>query len=753
LGAVRVHGDGARSSAPTIFVSDPTVEAEQVAQVLRRMGYGVVDVPLTMLVARVAVQHPRLVIVDSDSEGALDVVARMRELPEADDIHVLYLGRPGGTISSPEDAVVHEASGLFLRPVDVAALVRKVELLTGRAEPSQPSEGRAPDVPDVAQHGDDGANPSGGSTSPPASPPTSPGPALLPRSSPPSLPPASIRSGSNPPSDKPPSDPRAARPSKAPSKPPSKPPSDPPSGTGQLVSRRGFAVAPPLSAELRELLAEAERRVQVRPDPDSVVPSPEEEIEAVLPAELLATLDEPLEEEDEEEDGQPQSRHTAGPSGGLERTGEGSVARTTGATTGGGATPGGLQSPKPATGEEPLTHSPWLTGASQTPAGTHGGPTGPGTSSDGGSERHVRSEAAPPATTAQTEPLPAVVGRGEAMGLVARCIAARMTGTLLLTSPDAERRIVMREGDIVTAASAAEEESLLAFLGTRGDLPRETVRRLGVKFPLSGRHAAAALVARGYLRQDQMWTTLRAHAEWILVRAMQTPGARVAVDAAPGRLGDEPSVFGGSTGAEVFVDLVRRVVAPLDAIERLGGPGSRIMQGAAAELVSECALGAADLALIRAATDASLRDALASSPEGDLPTVLLALVQLGVLDVMRGGGAGGEAAEGSAPDVAALDAEAIRERIRARLELVQEGNYFAVLGVPREATGYEIRRAFLELRRAFEPSRLITPEAADLAEQVRTIVFVLEEAYDVLRDAARRERYRRALEAPENLPS
>ena len=41
---------GAGASA-TLFVSDPTAEAEQVARALRSSGYIVVDVPLAMLVA------------------------------------------------------------------------------------------------------------------------------------------------------------------------------------------------------------------------------------------------------------------------------------------------------------------------------------------------------------------------------------------------------------------------------------------------------------------------------------------------------------------------------------------------------------------------------------------------------------------------------------------------------------------------------------------------------------------------------
>jgi len=98
-------------------------------------------------------------------------------------------------------------------------------------------------------------------------------------------------------------------------------------------------------------------------------------------------------------------------------------------------------------------------------------------------------------------------------------------------------------------------------------------------------------------------------------------------------------------------------------------------------------------------------------------------------------------------EVAALEEEAVRARVKARLELVEEGDYFSVLGVSRDATGYEIRRAFLDLRRSFEPARILSPALSDLLPDVDVINQVVEEAYDVLRDPARRERYRRAIEA------
>jgi hypothetical protein len=358
--------------------------------------------------------------------------------------------------------------------------------------------------------------------------------------------------------------------------------------------------------------------------------------------------------------------------------------------------------------------------------------------------------------------LPVVLGPGDVLRVIARAIAARTTGSLCVAAIDEaqssaspprgpqviERRVVLRDGDVVTTSSTAEDESLLAFLGVRGDLPRETVRRLASKFPVHGRHAGAALVARGYLGQDQMWPTLRAHAEWLFARALQTTSGRLLLEAEPpGRLAGEPSVFGGSTGASVFVEVVRRIVPPAEAVERLGGTSSRIGDGPETRLLAECALDPTEVEQVRAAPGRSVREVLEAAPEGDLATVFFALSQLGVLEVLPAAGGGASEEDPSALDVSALDAEAVRERVRARLQLVEDGDYFALLGVPRDATGYELRRAFLELRRAFDPSRVLTTEVSDLADDVRKIATVLEEAYDILKDAARRERYRRAIDA------
>jgi hypothetical protein len=681
-GGARRDEDGARSSGAafpvSVFMSDPTAEAERVTRALRARGCAVVDVPQSMLVARVAVQRPRVILLDADGVGALDVAARIRQIPDAEDIHVLFLGRPGGAVASPEDAVARAGGGLFVRPVDVSALVERVVALVGTAEP--------PSAP-----------PSVLPRSVPAHPMVSSGP---------SLPPASMRVP------------------------------DPIVADGGSL-RKLAGIAPPVSAELQQLLAEAEQRANATQGKESTAPSPDEEIEAVLPAELLASLDEALDEDEDEDDvAAPHRAPSTGSGTGRERT-DGGGSRTTGAsTTGSGATPAAPATQGPVAKESvpPPTEM-----ASRTQAESQGS----------------NAEATPAREDEGDASLafPPVLGGGDATRAVARAIALRTTASLCFAVDGIERRVLFREGDIATAASTGPEETLLAFLGTRGDLPRETVRRLATKFPPFGRHGGAALVAKGYLRQDQMWPTLRAHSEWVVTRVLQMGHGILALEPeAPGRLAAEPNVFGGSSGAEVFVDLVRRTVPSEEAIARLGGLSSRLLAGPSTALLEETALGAPDLEAMRAAVGQSLRDLLDRAPDGDRATVILALAELGVFEVVEAGAEGDDADRGSAPDVAALDTEAVRERVRARLQVVEDGDYFAVLGVARDATGYEVRRAYLDLRRSFDASHVLTVETAALAPEVRKITSVLDEAYEILKDGARRERYRRAIEASPDLP-
>ncbi|MGC4067803.1 MAG: hypothetical protein QM784_24765 [Polyangiaceae bacterium] len=353
---------------------------------------------------------------------------------------------------------------------------------------------------------------------------------------------------------------------------------------------------------------------------------------------------------------------------------------------------------------------------------------------------------APPHEERGTIEIPAALGPGDVIRALSRCVRGRYSGALAIEDESGIRRVVFREGDFVMVASGIEGESLVSFLIQRGDLDGDAAR-LTRKLPQFGRHAGAALIAHGYLRQDELWPVLRAHAEWLLGRALSVSQGSAGLEGElSARLQAEPAVFGGTPGAEVLVEIVRRNIGPEMSVEALGGSKVRISRGAQAQLLGECALTSQEVVLVEQAQAVPLSEVLHRAPSPDFASAVYALVELGVLQTMA------PAVEAKArserpPQRDGLDDEAVRARVGLRRALVDEGDYFALLGVARESTGYEVRHAYLALRREFEPSRLLTASTADLREDVDLIVEVLDEAYDVLREPARRERYRRALDA------
>ncbi|MDB5213376.1 MAG: large Ala/Glu-rich protein [Myxococcaceae bacterium] len=830
-GSGRPEGS-APGRSPIVFVSDASAEASLLGDTLRGAGYVVVDVPISMLSARVAAQRPNIVLIDVDAEAVLDELARLRKLPGSGSIDFVYVGGGEGIVKNAEDALSSDGSAFFLRPVDVGALVRKIEALTGG--PVARPEGRPSTPPPSLAIGRAAVG------APSSRVPSSSRPPLSNRGPISSRIPASQGQGRDliPPSDRP-STPSLPAPGVRTPGPPL------PMSTTSLAdlvdAPRSFASFGTVSHELQQLLADAELRAEVMSSPDVAMPSPEEEIEAVLPADVLASLDEPIDGDEDEEPGSPDGAPRTGPGASGHDRDVGTGAHAKGTTAGGSRQQTtGSHVRAPSTGssqtnerrvanDTPAARSGTGGGISTTPTSMtmrprttdavppslafdtrnearsdirrptidegepgQGGQGGYGAAHGAGSAQppqppprpsswhpppSIPSAAPPPADLRgpSVKPAPAatpavVLGAFDARRFFAEAIARRATGALCFESEGVVRRIVMREGDLVAAASGGELESLVHFLAARGELSRDEAPRLAAKIPPYGRHAGAALVAHGWLRQDQLWQVLRAHAEWIAAAILRlTRGTAQLEPDPPGRLRGEPSVFGAATGSEIFVDLVRRSVSLEDALERLGGEGSRVADGPNHGLLAECNLPAQDIELLHRARGGSIADLLARATDGEIVAVIHALALLGVLEVVpapdfgragreardgregrdREGREGRDARGGAAADaeVAALDEEAIRGRVRARLELVEEGDYFSVLGVTRDATGYEIRRAFIELRRAFEPSRILTPRLVDLTEDVRKIIIVIEEAYEILRDNARRERYRRAIDA------
>ncbi|HEY3497551.1 MAG TPA: DnaJ domain-containing protein [Polyangiaceae bacterium] len=835
------------SQGALIFMSDASAEAERLSGALRARSYWVVDVPLGLLAGRVAVQRPAVVICDADAPGTLETMNRMQIAAGGRAIDVLLIAESTEAPSEGRTELERQASGVFTRPVDPDELVRKIEQIIGPpgSRPSSPSgpvsAGRSPVLVTATRRPYRYEGPKVGARGPgPLS--GAPPPALSPSVAPSGPPSATSSAPPAPPGSTPSSAPSVVPPSARTS---SAPPGGLPPARGGSVMPQAIGAVPHarLSPELELLLGRAEQRVRSSAGGPALAErlSPDAEVEAVLPADLLAALDEPL-EADDDDDGDDSVAGTAGGSESGSRgtrgtpepgtaTGGRTVSRAEGtanasfrseATSSAGPrsepTSSALgntrgdpksSSDHPQFANEPPTAPPArpIPVAPQSvrmntaleldppvesrPGGAESRPGGvesrPGAITNAGSDpspssapvieapstRPPRPDVAPdrrqeptfpyaaskPLQPEPSDPQPIAravpdisptLGSGGGLRALARAVAARFTGAIAFEDATGIRRVVFRDGDFVTAASSAEGETLVAFLAQRGDLAPDAVQRVGRRLPPFGRHAGAALVAQGHLRQDELWAVLRAHAEWLIARVAGMQGGAASLEhEVPQRLQTEPGVFGGATGAEVLVEITRRVAPPADAVARLGGRDVRFGFGGRRVLLAECALSDAENALAETAEGATLGELLKRAGADDFACVAWALVELGILSTASEARRPAPTPEAAAdPDAwDPLDTTAFRARVAARRALVEEGDYFALLGVSRTATHYDLRRAYQTLRRDLDPSRMITAATIDLREDVDSILEVIDEAYDILRDPVRRERYRRALDA------
>ena len=710
---------------PTIYVCDPSVEATRIESALAQAGYEVVDVPRHRLVDRVRLERPAAIVLDVAEEAALAVVAQIRGTNGGEGVHVLFVAARGGPLRDAEDALMRDGSGLFLRPIDPASLVRKVEALVGPGDLSRDRHVR-PRAP-VQNAPDD--LPSGRTLE--AQAPTS------------------------------------------------------------MLARE--TSLPELAEDIRAMLAAADARA-AQLDLSGAAPplDGEREIDLVLgPDDLagIAPVEDAVGSERELEDGR---AVTSGTGSGRSRSDEersltqnpAQVAkqRRTTASTGLGApqgtgtrsstTPGYLATPNPPAARATAAEAPArsireaalamprvpsssaLEGAESAPIHTPTIATPslgvPHLGVISGGSRGLLSE--PPHTTATLPPaapealvsVPRVLTERAAPALIAALLRRHASGVLTFAEAGASRAITLRDGDISGAQSTYPEDALVTLLDQRGLVSRATLGPLSLS-PIP-RLACAALVARGFLAQDDLWPALRIHGEHV-VRAMLA-SSRGAVSFVEGRLPDDgPSPFGALSGGAVFVRcfcLAQEVATFRDRAAHRAfelTPGPRFDD-------RDDVLGGADVnhdlaPFLHVLIDAAVGDRI----EPALVT-LEALVHLDILTVIDRIAVDERPTPAPTAGSAFLDADALRQRIASRRRLVDEADYFALLGLTPTANAFEVRQAYLEFRRAFEPARVLQhPELRTLEDDLKTVLDVVEEAYQVLRDDARRERYRRAIGA------
>jgi DNA-binding NarL/FixJ family response regulator len=334
-----------------------------------------------------------------------------------------------------------------------------------------------------------------------------------------------------------------------------------------------------------------------------------------------------------------------------------------------------------------------------------------------------------------------VRGVSDASLLLAKLFAQNTTGRIGFRRDEIEKVVHFDQGRPVWASSNEPGDRMGELLVREGKITLSQYERCQTQVAQSGRRMGEILVDFGYLKRRELLPAVRRHVEDIVYSLFGWDHGHylITIDTAASveriRMSRHP--------AALILEGVRRKL-DRKTLERLVGPASTVIEVRdkvrlggiinTADLAAEerSALGAFD-----AQADLAAVARTAGVDTADILPLAWGLVVLG-LAIARRADAG---LEESTALVGETDLAIDRERVRARWELVTEADYFALLGVRRDATGFEIRRAYQSARRDFASDCFPVDLRRELARELDDIATVLDEAFRVLRDDRLRVTY------------
>jgi len=342
-----------------------------------------------------------------------------------------------------------------------------------------------------------------------------------------------------------------------------------------------------------------------------------------------------------------------------------------------------------------------------------------------------------PPVAPEVPPPPAELARGSlaetpAPRLLALAARHRLTGRLDFTG-EAPRSLYFEEGRVVGATSGAPHERVEELALRLGLVTREQHRQAATgSSGLPTRRAAMVLLDRGFLKPTELTPLVRRRTEEVVFALFLDQGGSFAWT--PGRVPAEERIALERGTLALAIEGVRRKWLDPQLQGILGSPATVLGPAAQAPPGVELGLSPGEQRLLALADGLrTVEEIVADSPLDPLATrqCLTALVVAGVLSLRYQAG----------PEARSAGASIDLARVREKLDQVRRADYFAILGLPRHSTPYEIREAADRLAAEFDPARYTGSPEPGLAERLREILDVVAEAREVLSDDTLRGEY------------
>jgi hypothetical protein len=331
--------------------------------------------------------------------------------------------------------------------------------------------------------------------------------------------------------------------------------------------------------------------------------------------------------------------------------------------------------------------------------------------------------------------------------LMGRLFGDGTTGRLRIWQEPVEKNIYFEAGLPVMAASNDVADRMLAMLVRERVVSADQREEVEKIVAASGRKVGGILVDLGLLRSDELLPAVRRHYESIILSLFGWTAGLWQI---------EPGMTAGPERTRLLrhpAVLVREGLASGYSTEKIAahvGSGKNLFaldaSGSSADVVKQLLADPAEARVPLLFDGVRSLDEVARSsglPDATVWQIAFALLCFGALRPARSGGGGNERLRFGVRDL-----QIARERVLARQALAQEGDYFQVLGLDRQADATEVRRAHQRLCRECSPEVLGPELAHELKQALETIRDVLDEGLRILSTPTLRAAYQLNL-APE----
>lgn len=338
--------------------------------------------------------------------------------------------------------------------------------------------------------------------------------------------------------------------------------------------------------------------------------------------------------------------------------------------------------------------------------------------------------------------------------ILRRIFLEQRKGTLTLSRGDERRRLFFEKGELRTATSSRETQRIGSFLKRRGRITEDdlswALQEIGRQ---SGTRLGKTLVREGLLPKSVIDAEMRRLVEEIVFSAFQWDSGAYDFESSTEVL--DPDIALTLSTAAIIVEGIRRLPETPVFRERLGN-GRRILHLARDPMSRYQYLPltpqeAYVLSRIDGIVDVDSLLSIAGGTKSVASKVVYALLSCGLVEWKTEGSPRRETTGTPATlnvEVETETAEPSPEHaalVRATWRRIDWLSHYDLLGVPRDVSPGDLRRAYFERSRLFHPDLAHRPDLAGLERELSAVFERLKVAHDTLADPAGRAEYDRSL--------